>query len=66
MKGSELERLLKSYGCYPLTEKARKGTKHDKWFSPINGQIFTVPRHKGKEVADGTFWSILKDAGIKK
>ncbi|MBQ4418011.1 MAG: type II toxin-antitoxin system HicA family toxin [Synergistaceae bacterium] len=59
---SELERLLKSYGCYPLG----KGTKHDKWRSPINGHNFLIPRHQGKEVPVGTLNDILKDAGIKK
>ena len=62
MRGAELERLLKSYGCYPLDG----GTKHDKWFSPLNGKKFLVPRHKGKEVALGTLRQILKDAGIAK
>ena len=62
MRYSELERLLKSYGCYALNE----GTKHAKWFSPITQQKFTIPRHGGKEVEDKTLHSILKQAGIKK
>ena len=61
MKGAELERLLRSYGCY----LAKEGANHEKWYSPINKQKFLVPRHEGKEVATGTAHRILKDAGIK-
>lgn len=62
MKGSELERLLKSYGCYFLKE----GANHEKWYSPIVKNWFPVPRREGKEVPPGTVHKILKDAGIKR
>ena len=62
MKGSELERLLKSYGCYSL----KKGTNHEKRYSPITESWFPVPRHEGKEVPPKTVHKILKQAGIKR
>ena len=62
MKGSELERLLKSYGCY----LAKEGGDHEKWYSPINKNKFPVPRHEGKEVPPKTVHKILKQAGIKR
>ena len=50
MKRSELERLLRDNGCYPL----HKGTRHDKWYSPISGLVVLLPRHQ----------AILKKAGV--
>ena len=52
MKRSELERLLRDNGCYPL----HKGTRHDKWYSPISGLVVLLPRHQAK--------TILKKAGV--
>lgn len=60
MKTSELLKLLKAKGCL-LVEH---GGRHDKYFSPITGQIFLVWRHK-KEVPTGTAQNILKQAGIQ-
>lgn len=62
MKGSELERFLKKNGCYFLQD----GTNHEIWYSPVSSSEFLVPRHRGQEVPTGTFYKILKDAGIKK
>ncbi len=61
MKYSELERLLRDHGCYPVME----GHKHRLWYSPITGERFPVGRHKAEEVKQGTLKSILKAAGIK-
>ena len=60
MKRSELERLLRDNGCYPLN----KGTRHDKWYSPISGLVVLLPRHQAKEMAIGTVREILKTAGL--
>lgn len=40
------------------------GKEHDKWYSPVTGRTFMVPRHSSKELATGTANSILKDAGL--
>lgn len=61
MKVSELQRLLKSYGCTELSH----GKEHDVWVSPITNAKFRVPRHKAKEVPPGTLNAIKKQAGIQ-
>lgn len=62
MKVSELIKLLKKSGkCY-LVEH---GKEHDKWHSDLTGKNFMVPRHKSKELPEGTMNAILKDAGLK-
>ena len=61
MKISELAKLLRKNKC-TLVEH---GARHDKWYSPITGRNFRVPRHKNQEVPKGTLDSILKDAGLK-
>lgn len=61
MRYSELERLLRRHGCYPI----REGHKHTIWFSPITGNEFPVGRHRSEEVKSGTLDKILKQAGIK-
>ena len=60
MKASELLKLLKENGC----NLVEHGKEHDKYYSPVTGTCFRVPRHK-KEIATGTLNRILKDAGIK-
>ena len=55
MKKSELERRLKSQGCY----LAAHGKRHDKWLNPKTGAFDFVPRH-ADEVATGTASKILK------
>ncbi|WP_297930273.1 type II toxin-antitoxin system HicA family toxin [Coprobacter fastidiosus] len=60
MKTSEITKLLNKAGCYVV----RHGSRHDLWFSPITGKIFSVPRHTSKEIPSGTARSIKKDAGI--
>lgn len=61
MTGSEIKRLLKKQGCYQVGEY--KG--HEKWFSPITGNFFPIPRHDAKEIKPKTAESILKAAGLK-
>lgn len=62
MKVSELIKLLKKNGAY-LT---MHGREHDEWYSPITKKYFRVPRHKSKELPNGTASRIMKDAGLKK
>lgn len=61
MKISELKRILKKNKCKQVGEYAG----HEKWYSPITGKEFPVPRHDSKEIAVGTANRILKDAGLK-
>lgn len=61
MKTSELKRLLQEGGCHFLKD----GKEHEKWFSPLTGKSFRVPRHQSKEIPTGTANRILKDAGLK-
>ena len=60
MKYSELEKILRKNGCYPVME----GHRHRMWYSPKTGARFTVGRHKTEDVRPGTLKSILKAAGI--
>ena len=61
MKVSEIVKELKELGCY----KAREGTNHEIWHSPVTGKNFPVPRHYAKELKTGTERSIRRDAGLK-
>ncbi|MBO7574370.1 MAG: type II toxin-antitoxin system HicA family toxin [Bacteroidales bacterium] len=61
MKYTELERLLKRYGCY-YTGKQANG--HPLWYSPKSKQIFRLSNHGSQEVPRGTLRSILRNAGI--
>lgn len=61
MKYGELKKILKRNGCYQSGEY----TNHEKWFSPITGKSFPVPRHNSQEAAPKTVNKILKDAGLK-
>lgn len=61
MKVSELKRVLKKNKCKKVGEYKR----HEKWYSPLTGKEFAVPRHDAAEIAVGTADSILKDAGLK-
>lgn len=60
MKVSELKKLLKQKGCYCTGNY----TGHEKWYSPITGKQFPIPRHNSKEVPKGTLAAIFRDAGI--
>ena len=61
MKVSELKRLLRKNKCKHDGEYEG----HERWYSPITGKYFPVPRHDSKELATGTTNRILKDAGLK-
>ena len=61
MKGSELKKQLRKAGCYQVGEY----DGHERWYSPLTGKTFPVPRHDSKEIATGTANKILKDAGLK-
>ena len=60
MRTSELKILLKQAGCYFISH----GANHDKWFSPITGNMFVLPRHDGQELPTGTLNAIKKQAGL--
>jgi len=62
MKYSEVKKQLKKHGCYMTNE----GSNHEEWFSPITNVKFPVGRHGSKDVPNGTYNAILKQAGIKK
>lgn len=55
MKKSELERRLRSQGCYLESH----GKRHDKWVNKKTGVFEFIPRH-ANEVATGTASKILK------
>ena len=60
MTYSELKKILKKNGCYPVKE----GASHEIWFSSNTGKKFTVGRHNTQEIPTGTLKSIMKSAGI--
>jgi predicted RNA binding protein YcfA (HicA-like mRNA interferase family) len=60
MKIGELHKIFRKNGI----RFVRHGGNHDKYYSPITGKTFPVPRNK-KEIPNGTLNSILKDAGIE-
>lgn len=60
-KVSEKKRQLRAAGCY----KIREGGSHERWYSPITGKQFSVPRHDGKELTTKTEKSIDRDAGLR-
>ena len=60
MKTTELKKILKKNKCFFV----RHGSSHDIWQSPVSGNQFTIPRHRG-ELRIGTVNNILKEAGLK-
>ena len=60
MKKSELLKLFQKNGIVFV----RHGKKHDRYYSPITGRTFSVPRHAA-EIKTGTLDSIKKDAGLE-
>ncbi len=58
---SELLKLLKKDGWY----LHRNGANHDLYRHQDKQGQLTVPRHQSKEMAKGTYNSILKKAGLK-
>ena len=61
MKTSELIKLLKAHGCYPI----KHGGNHDIRYSPITGKKIIIGRHPGQEIKKGTAMAILKRTGIE-
>ncbi|GAB5558121.1 MAG: type II toxin-antitoxin system HicA family toxin [Schleiferiaceae bacterium] len=60
-KVSELVKLLKKDGWYVY----RHGSSHDLYRHRTKKGQLTIPRHGAKELARGTYYSILKAAGLK-
>ncbi|MBP5488539.1 MAG: type II toxin-antitoxin system HicA family toxin [Bacteroidales bacterium] len=60
MKYSELRRMLRAQGCYPI----RQGSNHEIWYSPITERKFPVGRHEAEEVYLRTLKDIVKQSGI--
>lgn len=61
MKYSELEKILRQVGCYPMKE----GANHTIWYSPVTEKKFPVGRHRTEDVPTGTLKSIKKAAGVE-
>ncbi len=60
-KVSELIRKVKKAGC----KFESQGTNHEWWYSPITDKKFQIPRHQSQEIDTRTYYSILKQAGIR-
>ncbi|HRB71176.1 MAG TPA: type II toxin-antitoxin system HicA family toxin [Flavobacterium sp.] len=58
---NELLKLLKKDGWYLY----RNGANHDMYRHLTKPGQLTIPRHGLKEMASGTYSSILKAAGLK-
>jgi predicted RNA binding protein YcfA (HicA-like mRNA interferase family) len=56
---NELAEIMRAYGCERVP--GGKGS-HEKWKSPINGRVVTVPRSKSRHTAN----DVLKQLGIGK
>lgn len=61
MKCSELLRILKKDGWYPISQKG----SHLKLIHPNKKNVIIFPNHGSQEVGKGFENKILKDAGIK-
>ena len=55
----ELAAIMREHGCERVP--GGKGS-HEKWKSPINGRVVTVPRSKSRHTAN----DVLKQLGIGK
>ena len=60
-KVNELLKLLKKDGW----KMHKHGANHDLYRHPEKKGQLTIPRHRSKEMATGTYNSILKAAGLK-
>lgn len=61
MKCSELYRILKKHGWYPVSQKG----SHVKLKHPMKSGTIIFPNHGNQEIGKGLEKKILKDAGIK-
>ncbi|MDF0693000.1 type II toxin-antitoxin system HicA family toxin [Aquirufa ecclesiirivi] len=59
---NELLKILKNDGWYLY----RNGANHDLYRHPIKLGQLVIPRHASKEMANGTWASILKAAGLNR
>ena len=55
----DLAEIMRAHGCERVS--GGKGS-HEKWKSPINGRVVTVPRSKSRHTAN----EVLKQLGIGK
>lgn len=62
MKYSEIHRMLKKAGCYPL---GRDIAGAPAWYSPITKTVFPTSHHESEEARRGTKLSIEKQSGVK-
>jgi predicted RNA binding protein YcfA (HicA-like mRNA interferase family) len=60
MKCSELLRILKKDGWYPVSQRG----SHMKLAHPVKKNVIIFPNHGNREVGKGFEKRILKDAGI--
>jgi predicted RNA binding protein YcfA (HicA-like mRNA interferase family) len=60
MKCSELLRILKKDGWYPVSQRG----SHLKLTHPVKKNVIIFPNYGSQEVGKGTEKKILKDAGI--
>jgi len=61
MKCSELLRILKKDGWYPVSQQG----SHIKLAHPTKKNVIVFPNHGSREVGKGMEIKIMKDAGIK-
>ena len=62
MKYSELHRLLRKFGCYPIDETI---AGHPAWYSPKTGLRFPTSHHESQEVKKKTLKDILRASGLE-
>jgi len=61
MKCSQLLRILRRDGWYPISQKG----SHMKLVHPTKSGIIIFPNHGSKEIGKGLASKILKQAGLK-
>ena len=57
--------LIKILELHGFLFKRSKGS-HQLYFNPVTNKTVIVPVHGGKDIKNGTFLAILKQAGIDK
>ena len=62
MKSSELLRILKKEGWYPISQKG----SHIKMIHNTKKGVIIFPNHGSEEVGKGLEKKIIKQAGLKK
>jgi predicted RNA binding protein YcfA (HicA-like mRNA interferase family) len=64
MKPREVERLIEREGWIYVPGVGKGG--HRAYRHPDKGGLVVIPWHTNREVATGTVFAILRDAGIKR